>query len=195
MEREYRSSGDSWQEALRLSIKTVQLFRETSEFPPPPPPGFSLCNSTPLSSPVSAIGHTAGLLVETHGTDSNHHHPTPHELTSWFICQSASCCGAHTSCIPQVPVAQGFKRCFADISPLCFPAINTTFLSLSLQPNRLAPWSSSSWQHSRCLHTLGNKKVEWNCRTWGWCLLFMLTRHDHACHLSDQEFHSPAPVV
>lgn len=29
-----------------------------------------LCNSTPMSSPGSAVGHTAGLPVETHGADS-----------------------------------------------------------------------------------------------------------------------------
>lgn len=167
----------------------MQLFRETTDFPPP---CSSLCNSTPLSSPVSAIGHTAGLPVETHGAES--HYPPTNWLDGWSVSQPHTL-GAPTSCIHVVPEAPEFKRWFADIRPLCFTAINSTSHSLSLHFNRLAPRSGSLWEYSHCFTILGEKEGGWmkvyNLR---WHLA-MLTRHDHACHLWRQAFHSPVPTM
>lgn len=87
IEREYRSSRESWQPAPLLSITSVQLFRENSD-PPPPLSCFSLCNSMPLSSPGSVIGHTAGLLVETHGANPHqlsHRQNAPHWMSDLTV--------------------------------------------------------------------------------------------------------------
>ena len=154
MEREYRSSRESWQEALRLSLSLHSYSERPQTSLHLPFPCLSLCNSTPLSSPVSTIGHTAGLPMETHGADS---HQNPDTLTWSLICQSSSC----TCCIHAVPVAPEIKRWSADISPLVLSAINTTFHSAV----------AISQISTRVRFPLGKKNVVWKSISWGGILL------------------------
>lgn len=68
-----------------------------------------------------------------------------------------------------VPVAPRVKRWFADSwhEPSLFHCNQLNFsLMLSLQVNRLAPWSGSPWRYSHCLH-IQCSETSLKHSTWG----------------------------
>lgn len=103
----------------------VQLFKETTDPPWRLLACFSLCNSTPLPSRGSAIGHTAQHPVET---------PTPLEpdwrgYLSVIVTQEAHPLVFSTWFLWLLRSRGGLLT--ADISPHCFTAINRSFHSCS----------------------------------------------------------------
>lgn len=188
MEREYRTTRESWQEVILLSISLCSYSERSQTYPPQPPHLLYLCflcNLTPLSSPGSAIGHTAGFPTETHEADLRR--PPLTWLDSWSVSQLHPR-GASTSFFHEVPVAPEVMGWFADSwhkASLFYYNQQCFSLMLSLQVNRLAPWSSSPWEYSHCLHILGQNKQGIKVYTLGRHLA--MPRHDHACHVPQKE--------